>query len=108
MKVRPGGIAGGADITDQSAPLNSLADKDLDLAQMAVSGCQSVTMIECYQVAQAAIIMSGKFDLAVGGGINRGTGPIGNVNTGVELLVAGERIIFHPKATALGAMSWGY
>ena len=68
MKVRAGGIAGGADQTDALTGCDRIAVRHIDPAQVAVQGAHAVGVAHLDEVAIALGVIARADDFALGGG----------------------------------------
>src|SRR3954451_24888966 len=91
MQVRPSRPSGGADFPDHLSDLDHIANPDIDLRQMAVSGCQAIAVVDLDHAAIAARRSRGHH-LSVRGSAHRITCRGAEVETGMHRRAAEEWI----------------
>ena len=96
MEVRPGRIAGGADITDQLALLHAVAGGNRIGRKMTVTGLDFAAMLDLDVIAVTPEAL-GLGDDPVGRGLDRCAGRSRKVDPLVVAIAVVDRVITHPE-----------
>src|SRR6185312_4779803 len=94
MQMGPGGAAGRADLADDLADVDDLADLDVDLREVAVPRREAVAVVDFDHIAVAAVA-AGAGDAAARGGMHRLAGFTAHVEAGVHRRAMQERVHAH-------------
>src|SRR5690242_13306465 len=94
--MRPGRTAGRTELADDGARAHRVADRDVDLRQMAVAGRQAVAVIDLHHLAVTAAC-TGDRHYAGGGGANGIAGIAAEIDPGMHRRFMDKRIGANPK-----------